>query len=156
MSALRQAKKLKASYCDIRINRYRDQSVSMRLSPERGTGKTLEVPGIRDTDSFGFGVRVIVDGAWGFASSPLVTPAEISRITARGRHRREGERDDQVAARSFWLPTKAYKRSLDLAVRAKSVRRSDSGETRATFRCRARGEERKESLLFQRLADLPL
>ena len=80
--ALREAKKRKASYCDIRINRYRDQSVSVRLTPERGTGKTLEVPGISETDSFGFGVRVIVDGAWGFASSPIVTNAEIARITA--------------------------------------------------------------------------
>src|SRR3954449_3576503 len=70
-AALREAKKLKASYCDIRINRYRDQSVSVRLSPERGTGKTLEVPDISDVESFGFGVRVVVNGAWGFASSPL-------------------------------------------------------------------------------------
>jgi TldD protein len=81
-TALREAKKLKASYCDIRITRYREQSVSVRLTPERGTGKTLEVPGIADTDSFGFGVRVIVDGAWGFAASPVVTPAEIARITS--------------------------------------------------------------------------
>src|SRR5688572_28154004 len=81
-TALREAKKLKASYCDIRINRYRDQDVSMRLSPERGTGKTNEVPAISDAESFGFGVRVIVNGAWGFASSPVVTPAEIARITA--------------------------------------------------------------------------
>ena len=79
--ALREAKKLKASYCDIRITRYRDQNIGVRLSPERGTGKTLEVPGIADTESFGFGVRVIVDGAWGFAASPVVTPAEIARIT---------------------------------------------------------------------------
>jgi TldD protein len=79
--ALREAKKRKVSYCDIRINRYRDQSVSIRLTPERGTGKTLEVPGIGDSDSFGFGVRVIVNGAWGFASSPTVTAAEIARIT---------------------------------------------------------------------------
>lgn len=80
-AALREAKKLKASYCDIRIVRYRDQSVSVRLSPERGTSKTLEVPGVADTDSFGFGVRVIKDGAWGFAASPVVTAEEIRRIT---------------------------------------------------------------------------
>lgn len=80
-AALREAKKLKASYCDIRINRYRDQAVAVRLSPERGTGKTLEVPSISDTESFGFGVRVIVDGAWGFAASPLVTAKEIARVT---------------------------------------------------------------------------
>jgi TldD protein len=80
--ALRQAKKLKASYCDIRINRYRTQFVVMRLSPERGTGKTNEVPTVNDGESFGFGVRVIADGAWGFAASPVVTPEEITRITA--------------------------------------------------------------------------
>ncbi len=81
-NALREAKKQKASYCDIRINRYRDQMLTARLSPERGTGKTLEVPQVADSDSFGFGVRVIVDGAWGFASSPVVTPEEIARVTA--------------------------------------------------------------------------
>ncbi|HYI96608.1 MAG TPA: TldD/PmbA family protein [Bryobacteraceae bacterium] len=80
-TALREAKRLKASYCDIRINRYREQGISIRLSPERGTSKTLEVPEISDTDSFGFGVRVIVNGAWGFASSPRVVAAEITRIT---------------------------------------------------------------------------
>ena len=80
-AALREAKKLKASYCDVRITRYRDQSINTRLTPERGTGKTLEVPAVADTDSFGFGVRVIVDGAWGFAASPVVTAEEIARIT---------------------------------------------------------------------------
>ncbi|MEK7405702.1 MAG: TldD/PmbA family protein [Acidobacteriota bacterium] len=81
-AALREAKKHKASYCDIRINRYRNQMAAVRLSPERGTGKTLEVPSVSDADSFGFGVRVIVEGAWGFAASPVVTPEEIARITA--------------------------------------------------------------------------
>ena len=81
-AALREAKKRKATYCDIRIIRTRQQFLNIRLNPERGTGKTLEVPGIGDGGSFGFGVRVIVDGAWGFAASPLVTAAEIVRITA--------------------------------------------------------------------------
>jgi len=79
--ALRESKKLKASYCDIRIIRTRQQFLTIRLNPERGTGKTLEVPGVGDVGSFGFGVRVIVDGAWGFAASPLVKPEEIARIT---------------------------------------------------------------------------
>src|SRR5207248_8927166 len=38
-SALREAKRLKASYCDIRINRYHNQDIALRMSPERGTGK---------------------------------------------------------------------------------------------------------------------
>jgi TldD protein len=80
-TALREAKKLKASYCDIRIIRTRQQFLNIRLNPERGTGKTLEVPGVGDGGSFGFGVRVIVDGAWGFAASPVVKPDEIARIT---------------------------------------------------------------------------
>ncbi len=80
-AALAEARKLKAGYCDIRIIRYRRQNVVLRLSPERGTGKTLEVPSIVDSESFGFGVRVIADGAWGFAASPVVTAEEIARLT---------------------------------------------------------------------------
>ncbi|HUS06553.1 MAG TPA: TldD/PmbA family protein, partial [Bryobacteraceae bacterium] len=53
----------------------------LRKSPERGTGKTLEVPGISDSESFGFGVRVIANGSWGFAASPIVTAGEIARVT---------------------------------------------------------------------------
>ena len=79
--ALAEAKRLKATYSDIRIIRYRRQFVSVRLNPERGTAKTLEVPNVADTGSFGFGVRVIADGAWGFAASPIVTKEEIARIT---------------------------------------------------------------------------
>ncbi|HEV8144889.1 MAG TPA: TldD/PmbA family protein [Bryobacteraceae bacterium] len=79
--ALREAKKNKASYCDIRIVRLRDQRIGLRLTPERSTGKTMAVPNVLEDSSFGFGVRVIVNGAWGFASSPLVTPEEIARIT---------------------------------------------------------------------------
>jgi TldD protein len=79
--ALNEAKRLKATYCDIRIVRTRGQGVSIRLSPERGTGKTLAVPYATETGSFGFGVRVIANGAWGFSCSPFVNTAEIVRIT---------------------------------------------------------------------------
>jgi TldD protein len=79
--ALREAKKHKATYADIRIVRLRDQRIGLRLSPERGTGKTLAVPNVAEDSSFGFGVRVIVNGAWGFAASPLVNAEEIARIT---------------------------------------------------------------------------
>src|SRR5580658_4063326 len=80
-AALAEAKKSKASYCDIRIVRLRNQRVGLRLSPEAGTGKTLAVPNVAEDSSFGFGVRVIDNGAWGFASSPIVTPEEIVRVT---------------------------------------------------------------------------
>src|SRR5206468_13113834 len=72
-SALREARKLKASYCDIRINRYRLQDISLRMSPERGRGKILEVPGVCEETSLGFGVPVIANGARRIAASPVGT-----------------------------------------------------------------------------------
>ena len=79
--ALDEAKKNGASYCDIRINRYRDQFSGWRMSPQRGSQTTDEVPFLDDSQSFGFGVRVIAKGQWGFAASPEVNAEEIARIT---------------------------------------------------------------------------
>src|SRR5439155_16042384 len=75
----REAKRLKASYCDIRIIRYRRQALAVSLNPQGG--KTVEVPTVSDGTSFGFGVRVIAGGAWGFAASPFVNKDEIARVT---------------------------------------------------------------------------
>src|ERR1035437_5861530 len=72
--ALDEAKKQGATYCDIRINRYRDQFSGWRMSPQRGSQTTDEVPFADDSQSFGFGVRVIAKGQWGFAASPEVNP----------------------------------------------------------------------------------
>ncbi len=106
--ALAHARKLRATYCDIRISRERDQNVSIRMNPERGTGRVLEVPGVADRSSFGFGVRVIVDGAWGFAASPVVTPEEIARIT--GEAVTVARANASIKARPIVLaPTKTYK-----------------------------------------------
>ena len=79
--AINQAQSHGASYCDIRIGRYRSQFSGYRLSPQRGSNITDEVPFVTDQNTFGFGVRVIVNGQWGFAASPLVTADEIVRIT---------------------------------------------------------------------------
>jgi TldD protein len=49
-----------ATYCDIRISRYLSQSVSARDNI---------VTGISDSDSFGMGIRVIKNGAWGFTAT---------------------------------------------------------------------------------------
>src|SRR6185503_6035609 len=70
--AISLAKKLGASYADIRINRYRNESIFTR--EER-------VQNVSRTQSFGFGVRVLVKGAWGFAASHIVTPESVRRIT---------------------------------------------------------------------------
>jgi len=62
-----------ASYADIRLVRRRTQNITV---------KNGVVEGLAENESQGFGLRVIVAGAWGFASSALVTPAEIDRVTA--------------------------------------------------------------------------
>lgn len=71
-AALKLAKKLGADYADIRINKYRIESVSTR---ER------EVQSVAKGQNYGFGVRVLVKGTWGFAASPLVNAKEIERVT---------------------------------------------------------------------------
>ena len=69
--ALERAKECGASYADVRILRRDSQEITLR------TGK---VEGLNRNSSYGFGVRVIVDGAWGFACSPNVTLDEAARI----------------------------------------------------------------------------
>ncbi|MFZ5439843.1 MAG: PmbA/TldA family metallopeptidase, partial [Myxococcota bacterium] len=59
-AALDAAKKAGASYADLRVHRRREETVSVR-------DDHLET--IHDAERFGVGVRVLVDGAWGFASS---------------------------------------------------------------------------------------
>ncbi len=71
-AALATAKKLGASYADIRINRYRLEAVSTR---ER------QVQNLSSGQNFGFGVRVLINGTWGFAASPIMTADEVKRIT---------------------------------------------------------------------------
>lgn len=71
--ALEKAKSLGASYADIRINRYRTQAIATR---------DRIVQNVSDNESFGFGVRVLVNGTWGFAASPAVNKETIARITA--------------------------------------------------------------------------
>jgi TldD protein len=62
-----------ASYADIRVVQRRTQNITV---------KNGVVEAVSDNESQGFGVRVVVDGAWGFASSALLTPEEVERVTA--------------------------------------------------------------------------
>jgi TldD protein len=70
--ALAAARRLGASYADIRINRYRFESVNTREQ---------QVQNVARNQDFGFGVRVLVNGAWGFAASPIVTADQVTRVT---------------------------------------------------------------------------
>jgi TldD protein len=73
-AALASARKAGASYADIRINRYRVQFIFTR---------DRRVQNIVNAEDYGFGVRVIVDGTWGFASSSVVTKDEIARVASQ-------------------------------------------------------------------------
>jgi TldD protein len=64
--ALARAAALGASYADIRINRYRRESIATR---ER------QVQNVSRSTSRGLGLRVLVNGAWGFAATNRVEPA---------------------------------------------------------------------------------
>lgn len=63
-----------ATYADCRVADYRRQRLSAR---ER------RVSSIIDSEDEGFGVRVLIDGTWGFAASGTVTKGEIAQVTRR-------------------------------------------------------------------------
>jgi TldD protein len=71
--ALNIAKLKWVRYADIRIIDRREQVVTV---------KNGSVDGIGDQDSQGFGVRVLVNNSWGFASSAYLNKPEIERVTA--------------------------------------------------------------------------
>jgi TldD protein len=58
-----------ASYCDVRIGRYLRQFVITRED---------KVQNVVNTESTGAGVRVIADGAWGFAATNNLTPDGVA------------------------------------------------------------------------------
>ena len=69
--ALEKAKELGASYADVRVVSGAHEAIEVK------NGKVEALAGSTDK---GFGVRVIVDGAWGFASSFTIEPAEADRV----------------------------------------------------------------------------
>ena len=71
MLALDAARSAGAAYADVRINQNRSQSIATR---ER------RVQGISDSTTFGFGVRALANGAWGFAASRDLTRDEVARV----------------------------------------------------------------------------
>jgi TldD protein len=72
--AIDTARQQGATYADIRIIETAREALSVR------NGAIGEVT---QTEDLGFGVRVIAQGAWGFACSPRLTKEEIERTAAR-------------------------------------------------------------------------
>jgi TldD protein len=64
--ALDAARSAGASYADVRIGRYRRQMIATR---ER------QVSGVSDNESYGIGVRTLVNGCWGFAATSVMSRA---------------------------------------------------------------------------------
>jgi len=87
MRALEAAKGAGASYADVRISRNRTQNVFTR---ER------RVQGVVDNETFGFGVRVLVNGAWGFAASSMITPDEIVRVARQAARQAQASGSTQL------------------------------------------------------------
>jgi TldD protein len=80
-TALETARSSGATYCDIRVARYGDQHVLLRTQAEFGTSTIRHTPTVSDSERFGFGVRVLRNGTWGFAASNKVDRDEVARIT---------------------------------------------------------------------------
>src|SRR5947209_17504430 len=72
--ALNLAKQRGASYADIRMVRTLNNFVTTREK---------RVENVTNTESYGFGVRVLVNGVWGFAASNKIEREEVARVTER-------------------------------------------------------------------------
>lgn len=69
--ALDTATKLGATYADVRVVQRHDRSIDVKAG---------RVEGVSLSETEGFGVRVLVDGAWGFASSGHMNSPEADRV----------------------------------------------------------------------------
>jgi TldD protein len=72
--ALNTAKSKGATYADVRIGRYLNQVVMTREN---------KIQNLASTESFGVGIRVIVNGTWGFGSTNDVTDSGIKKATEK-------------------------------------------------------------------------
>ncbi|RZK90820.1 MAG: TldD/PmbA family protein, partial [Hymenobacter sp.] len=73
-AALTAAKSAGASYADVRIGRYLNQSIFTREK---------QVQNIASGESFGAGIRVIASGTWGFAATNDVSETSLARTAQR-------------------------------------------------------------------------
>ena len=74
LRALDTARQQGAGYADVRVLRQQAESITVRME---------NVESLTHDESFGFGVRVLVNGYWGFASSHKVTFEEADRVASQ-------------------------------------------------------------------------
>jgi len=85
--ALDAAKAAGAEYADVRFVRNRNQNVSTREQ---------RVSGVSDNETYGFGIRTLVGGAWGFAASRDLTKDEVARVAKQAVAQARANRSAQV------------------------------------------------------------
>jgi TldD protein len=117
-AALDSARSAGASYADVRVGRYRRQEVATR---ER------QITGVRDGESYGLGVRTLVDGCWGFAATSRMTRASAQQTAlaavemskaARAVRRRRVELAPVAPVTGTWM-TPARKDPIEVPVEEK-------------------------------------
>ena len=128
--ALALARDANASWCDVRIALVEREELSVRNG---------EVAALEQDEVSGFGVRVMVDGCWGFASGYDLDEAEVERVTKlaialakSGRRAGPGRHAwaDEPAWRDRWTSTwlidpftVPLDKKIDLLMRADAVLR---------------------------------
>lgn len=88
-AALNAAQVKGAGYADVRIDQHVQQDIAV---------KNGDLAAVSDDSSEGVGVRVLVDGAWGFAGSARLDKAEVEEIVDRA------IRIARASARVRWAP----------------------------------------------------
>ena len=86
-AALDVAKTGGASYADVRVAARRQQNVNTR---------DRIVQGVSDTDTFGLGVRTLVDGAWGFAATSRLDKDSVANATRAALEQARANRASQL------------------------------------------------------------
>jgi TldD protein len=114
--ALNAARDAGATYADVRIGRYRRQTINTR---ER------QITGVADSESYGMGVRTIINGAWGFAATNNLTKdgvvkiaREAARLSRATKARRPVELVPAPAVKGTWM-TPITRDPLDVPIEEK-------------------------------------
>ena len=85
--ALDVAKGSGASYADVRVAARRQQNVNTR---------DKIVQGVSDNDTYGLGVRTLVDGSWGFAATSVLTKDAIAGVAKAAIEQAKANRASQL------------------------------------------------------------
>jgi len=103
LEALNAAKAAGAQYADARVGNYRRQTLNTREH---------QITGVTDSESYGIGVRTLVDSAWGFASTATMTKDAVARCAreavrlsraAKSTMRRPVELAPVAPAKGTWI-----------------------------------------------------